>query len=186
MESLWATAGETAALNLPNEPNAKLSAEEVICAIIRGLQYNNVPSENAGLIRCYNFMDLPCKKLVTGYGNVPEERTLEMFLKHAAESPKLKPFMNANSIEFGPHSSILGTPTRGEIVSMPMRVCVAEDPFQYDSGITRNGLGLESPKRTFMIRLQKQRRPPLPGAYLVTDIIDVATVASISRPLNRE
>ena len=189
IDTLWATAGEAAAASLPTLPSAILSAQEVITAIVRGLQYNDVPEPNAGLVRCYEFMDLQCKKLVTGYGNVPEERTLAKFVHYAATSPKIRPFMEASSIDIGTVSTIPPTQTRGEIATCPIRVRPSADPVLHDSGFARDVplvLGNRIPEQTFMIRLQKQRRPPLAGAYLVTDVIDVATVASISRPLNLE
>eukprot|EP00588_Corethron_pennatum_P029916 CAMPEP_0194322096 /NCGR_PEP_ID=MMETSP0171-20130528/18288_1 /TAXON_ID=218684 /ORGANISM="Corethron pennatum, Strain L29A3" /LENGTH=222 /DNA_ID=CAMNT_0039080265 /DNA_START=38 /DNA_END=706 /DNA_ORIENTATION=- len=168
--NVWLTAGEDAARCLPETPSPDLSAEEVITGIFRGLQFNNVPEQDSGFLRCYEFMDLACKKLVTGYGNVPEERTLEKFLGYAAQSPKLLPFVGAASIRFGETSRIPKTQTRGEIITMPLRVLP-------------DG---KKEERAFMVRLQKQRRPPLAGAYIVTDVIDVATVESISRPLNSE
>ena len=189
IDTLWATAGPAAAASLPKLPSAELSAQEVITAIVRGLQYNDVPEARAGLMRCYEFMDLQCRKLVTGYGNVPEERTLEKFIHHAASSPKIWPFIEASSIDVGPVSTIAPTPTRGEIATCPVVVRPSADPVLHDSGFARDFplvLGNRIPEKTFMVRLQKQRRPPLAGAYLVTDVIDVATVASVSRPLNLE
>mmetsp|Transcript_21502 Transcript_21502/g.33137 ORF Transcript_21502/g.33137 Transcript_21502/m.33137 type:complete len:257 (-) Transcript_21502:58-828(-) len=184
---IWTFAGDVAAKNLPLVPSADLSPEDVITSIIRGLQFNDVPHENSGLERCYAFMDLPCIKLVTGYGNVPEERTLDKFLGYAAQSPKLKPFIGANHVVFGPLSKIPGTNTRGEIATMPIKVRASFSPTKHESGMVRKTGPIEKgPEQTFMIRLQKQRRPPLAGAYIVTDVIDVASVASISRPLNLE
>jgi hypothetical protein len=73
---------------------------------------------------------------------------------------------------------------------MPVKVRRAiKSQVAYDSGFERPNVhpGNEAVKpETFMVRMQKQRRPPLSGAFLVTDLIDVATVASVARPLNRE
>jgi len=168
VDDLWSTAGADAAKFLPLSPSPSLSAEEVLVAVFRGLQFVDVPDLSAGLVRCYAFMDLACKKLVTGHGNVPEERTLAKFVGHAAHSAKILPFLGADRLAFGETSRIPGTPTRGEIVTMPLRV-------------TPKG---KAEEQVFMVRLQKQRRPPLAGAYMVTDLIDVETVWSVSRPLN--
>jgi hypothetical protein len=170
---IWSSRGEIAAKSLPSKPSPDLSVEDVITAIIRGLQFNNVRKENDGLLRCYEFMTLKCIKMVTGHGNVPEERTLDKFLGYAVGSPKLRPFMEATAIEMGRVTRIPKTLTRGEIASMPIQV---------ESTGTKN----TRKRQTFMIRLEQQRRPPLAGAYLVTDLFDVASVKSISRPLNRE
>ena len=75
-----------------------------------------------------------------------------------------------------------------QIASMAVKVRRAVDRTKHDSGFERANVhpGAELAKpQTFMVRLQKQRRPPLSGAFLVTDLIDVATVASVARPLNR-
>lgn len=189
LDMLWSTQGAFLAQSLPLEPSSELFPEDVITSLTRGLQYNDIPKVNSGLIRCYEFMDLACKKLVTGHGNVPEERTLEKFLEYAADSPKIAPFMGAASIEYGDLVRIAGTPTRGEIVSMPVRVRASvNNPIMYDSGFARDAYlssGVAEPQ-TFVVRLQKQRRPPLSGAYVVTDVVDTARVSAIVRPLNLE
>ena len=54
-------------------------------------------------MRCFHFMTLPCKMLVTGHGNVPEERTLDKFVGYARDSPKLVPFLSQRPrhVQFG-------------------------------------------------------------------------------------
>mmetsp|Transcript_24271 Transcript_24271/g.65633 ORF Transcript_24271/g.65633 Transcript_24271/m.65633 type:complete len:207 (+) Transcript_24271:465-1085(+) len=66
---LWSVQGAVLAQELPSEPSADMSAYDMIVALLRGLQFNDVPHANAGLERCYAFTDLACKKLVTGHGN---------------------------------------------------------------------------------------------------------------------
>ena len=190
LQDLWTAKGPVLAQELANEPSAEMSAEDVVVAVLRGLQYPDVPKPDQGLLRCYNFMDLPCKKLVTGYGNVPEERTLEKFLGYARESAKLTPFMGCATLQFGELTLIPATATRGEIACMAVRVRPSvRSKLQFDSGFERTnihpGAKFAAP-HTFMIRLQRQRRPPLSGVFLITDLVDVATVASVARPLNCE
>lgn len=181
--SVWDSVGEMAARTLPPGPSAELSAESAIYAVIRGLQYNDVPSPDTGLTRCFAFMDLTCKKLVTGHGNVPEQRTLKSFMAYARESPKVRPFLSAKRVQFGEVQRNSGTPTRGEIVSMALQVWAPASPLVHASGLVRGALGSGETEQTFMIRLQKQRAT---GEYLVTDLVDVATVSSVSRQLNNE
>ena len=139
--SVWAEVGALAAANLPMEPASELSEVDILSAIFRGLMYNDVPQPDTGLQRCFAFMTLPCKKLVTGHGNVPEERTLEKFLEYAKSSPKIAPFIGAKDIEFGELSVIAGTATRGAIASMPLRVTTPiRSPLVHDSGLVRNAL----------------------------------------------
>lgn len=160
-----------AAQTLPLRPSAELSAEGAITAVVRGLQFNDVPRPDAGLARCFSFMDLACKKLVTGRGNVPEERTLETFVAYARASPKLRPLVGASSVQFGALQRIAGTATRGEIASMALRVRARANPLVHASGLVRGAVGREETVQTFIIRLQKQRAT---GEYLVTDLLDVA------------
>mmetsp|Transcript_23479 Transcript_23479/g.36236 ORF Transcript_23479/g.36236 Transcript_23479/m.36236 type:complete len:422 (+) Transcript_23479:196-1461(+) len=171
---LWEQAGDMAAFGLPSKPSPDLSAEHVVSAIVRGLQYNDIPTNNTGVVRCYEFMDLMCKKGVTGYGNIPEERTLDFFLPHAMSSPKLRPFIGCESVVMGNVSYIPGTQTRGTIATCPVKVVPTDDPVLHDSGFVRDAIRLHAPEQTFMFHLQQQRRPPLAGAYIVTNIVNVA------------
>lgn len=188
--ALWDEAGHVAAKNLPIIPSPALSAEEVVTAIIRGLQYNDQPYQDSGLTRCYEFMDLRCKKMVTGLGNTKEQRTLAKFLKHGKTSPKITPILNAVSIELGDIKRIAGTPTRGEIATTIIHVKSKNDK-KLSNPTPKQGLseeeGDDDPVRQFVIRLEKQRRPPLQGVYMVTDFFDVASVMyRESRPFEND
>jgi hypothetical protein len=55
---LYKNDGELATKNLTITPSPDLMAEEVVTAIIRGLQLNDIPKENSRLLQCYKFMDL--------------------------------------------------------------------------------------------------------------------------------
>mmetsp|Transcript_13166 Transcript_13166/g.18633 ORF Transcript_13166/g.18633 Transcript_13166/m.18633 type:complete len:404 (-) Transcript_13166:292-1503(-) len=170
---LWEQAGDMAAFGLPSTPSADLSAEHVVSAIVRGLQYNDIPTNNTGIVRCFEFMDIMCKKGVTGYGSLPEERTLEFFVPHAIHSAKLRPFIGCETVVMGNVSYIPGTLTRGTIATCPVKVVPRADPILHDSGFARDAIRLNQPEQTFMFHLQQQRRPPLQGAYTVTDIVNV-------------
>lgn len=105
-----------------------------------------------------------------------------------------QPFIGAARLDFGEITTIDGTPTRGAIVSCTVRVRAAPAlAARHASGLARTaehdgdggGAALHPsglPVATFAVRLQQQRRPPLQGAWLVTDLIDAGGVAS-NRPL---
>jgi hypothetical protein len=42
--------------SLPMQPTPELSAPEVVEVICRGLQHNDYPEPDAGIVRLYNFM----------------------------------------------------------------------------------------------------------------------------------
>ena len=158
--------GEIAALTLPTLPSPDLSAEEVAMAVIHGLQYNNVPTVNTGLIRCYDFMTPRCKMMVTGHKK--SQKSLDNFIIYCHQSSKMDPFLDPSaSIEFGPVTKIPAFACRGEIASMSFKVKNADG----------NGKA-NAKEQTFMIRLEKQRGPPATGAYLVTDLFDMASARS--------
>ena len=99
-----------------------------------------------------------------GYEKDQTHGELESFIARAADSPQLQPFIASENIEFGEVTRIEGTPTRGAIVCVPARVTSPEN------------------LRMMAIRLEQQRRPPLQGAFLVTEVIDSAMVQS-NRPV---
>jgi hypothetical protein len=174
------------AATLPTTPTAELSAEEVLSAVFRGLQFNNEPLEDTGLRRCFAFMDSSCKHLVTWPAFADgRERSLERFVAAAAKSNKIKPFVGARSVRFGELTRIAGTPTRGEIVTVAVHVRSSLDPLRfatsglpqadgpivpatadlpkyYDDGIGAFGtVAVSRADKKFAVRLMRQRRPPL-------------------------
>ena len=168
----WATA-ELSARCAPMAPSADLAPEQVLAGVFRGLQFVDVPSENAGLVRAYRFLELSARVAVAGVGRQVENRGEATFVARGHLSPLLQPFIGAARIDFEPLTRIAGTQTRGEIATATARVTASPlTATRHPSGIPR-AVALDDgalPVHTFSLRLQKQRRPPLSGAWLVTDV----------------
>lgn len=178
--------GELAARSLPMLPDAKLTPETVTLGIFRGLQYNDIPHQNAGLERLFQFTTLNCRVALSGVGRQVENRGLDEFVERAAFGP-IQPTIGASKVQFGPVSIIQGTQTRGAMANLNVRAQAAPQyMLQHRSGHLKNQLTSEAPYTIFQVRLQQQRGGPLAGAWMVTDIIDSAVVLSARRPLNQE
>jgi len=53
------------ALSLPTAPNIGLQPADVVRALCRGLQFNDVPSADAGLSRLFGFATYECRASLT-------------------------------------------------------------------------------------------------------------------------
>jgi hypothetical protein len=53
------------ALSLPSAPATALQPKDVVQALCRGLQYNDLPSPDAGLTRLFGFATYECRAAVT-------------------------------------------------------------------------------------------------------------------------
>ena len=176
----WAV-GEFAARCAPMEPSADLGPGQVVSACFRGLQFVDIPTKNAGLERCHAFMTLGARVAVTAVGRQEENRGVDVFIERGQLSPVLRPFFGASRIDIGELTEIAGTPTRGALASVALRVVGSPmGAMRHPSGIPKDDISLSN--AIFAVRLEKQRRPPPRDVWLITDIIDTSCVGS-NRPL---
>ena len=176
----WAV-GEFAARCAPMEPSQDLGPGQVVSACFRGLQFVDIPTKNAGLERCHAFMTLGARVAVTAVGRQEENRGVDVFIERGQLSPVLRPFFGASRIDIGELTEIAGTPTRGALASVALRVVGSPmGAMRHPSGIPKDDIALSN--AIFAIRLEKQRRPPPRDVWLITDIIDTSCVGS-NRPL---
>lgn len=161
---------ELTVLNFPSSPSPTLSAEHVAISCLRSLQLVDHPLPLAGLDRIYPFLTWQCRDAVVS----SRTATPIEFRKRAALSPVLQPFMGATKIQLGKRTMSPGTATRGDIVSYPVVVHGAKvSAFQHKSGLIRDRVAAGPPRVDMVIRLEKARRPPLAGCWLVRDIVDI-------------
>ena len=176
----WAV-GEFAARCAPMEPSQELGPGQVVSACFRGLQFVDIPTKNAGLERCHAFMTLGARVAVTAVGRQEENRGVDVFIERGQLSPVLRPFFGASRIDIGELTEIAGTPTRGALASVALRVVGSPmGAMRHPSGIPKDDIALSN--AIFAVRLEKQRRPPPRDVWLITDIIDTSCVGS-NRPL---
>ena len=161
----------------PRQPTPDLSPEAVAIGCLRNLQFVDYPTEGAGLQRIYPFLTWTCVKHIVGENN--EQGNLggvERFCQLGALSPVLQPLFGATKIKLDSPQNMTvmpGTPTRGTVVSMTVKVTTAEVmKFQHKSGAIRDGISQNPPQVDMIIRLIQERLPPLAGCWLVRDIID--------------
>ena len=170
-ESDWLTS-EFTLLNMPTEPSPELSPETVAIACARSLQWVDHPTPNEGLVRVFPFMTWECRKVVTARQGGD---TVERFCQYGLLSPALQPFMGAYRIDVG---NVTMTPARppmrGALASFPIIIQGASVlALQHPSGMNRTG-GISTPPETRMVmRLEKQRRPPLQDCWLVRELLDI-------------
>ena len=104
-----------------------------------------------------------------------------VFIERGQLSPVLRPFFGASRIDIGELTEIAGTPTRGALASVALRVVGSPmGAMRHPSGIPKDDIALSN--AIFAVRLEKQRRPPPRDVWLITDIIDTSCVGS-NRPL---
>ena len=176
----WAV-GEFAARCAPMEPSQDLGPGQVVSACFRGLQFVDIPTKNAGLERCHAFMTLGARVAVTAVGRQEENRGVDVFIERGQLSPVLRPFFGASRIDIGELTEIAGTPTRGALASVALRVVGSPmGAMRHPSGIPKDDIALSN--HIYAVRLEKQRRPPPRDVWLITDIIDTSCVGS-NRPL---
>ena len=118
-------------LSLPTEPSPALSPIDVVHTLCRGLQNNNVPSENDGLRRLYAFTSYECKASLTSRKGFFSG--VEKFVEHA-EVYTLKGCLSFALV--GEPTIIAGTQTRGAIATLSVDVSEALS-FRGPSGFER-------------------------------------------------
>ena len=184
----WLQAEQTLR-EFPGEPHLDLSAKEVVMGCLRCLQMVDHPTEGIGLVKIYPFLTWNCIKHVVGENT--QDGTLggmERFCQRGSLSPVLQTFFGATQINTGTKKNrddnrnnddddectrIPGTPTRGEILIFPIRVTAARVmSFQHKSGMIKDGISQSPPSIQMIVRVERQRRPPLSGCWLIRDIID--------------
>lgn len=158
-ESDWLTA-EFTLLNMPTEPSPELTAEAVAISCARSLQWVDYPAPNDGLARIFPFMTWECRKVVTARQGGD---TVERFCEYGLLSPALQLFMGAYRIDLGNVTlTPARPPTRGALASFPILIQGAPVlALQHPSGMNRTGIATEPPETRMVMRLEKQRRPPL-------------------------
>lgn len=167
----WVTA-EFTLLNAPEGPSPDLDAMEVAITCARSLQWVDYPTKNAGLERCFNLFSWECRKTVTARRGGD---TVERFVEHGLLSPALQPFMGAHRVDIGEgtFTPAPDPPMRGALLSLP--IVIQQAPIysvQHMSGMERDAVA--APPETHMVmRLERQRRPPLQGCWLVKEVLDV-------------
>lgn len=166
----WVEA-ELQLLDFPIEPSSDLSPEKVAKSCVRSLQLVDFPNENDGLIRCFPFFMWECRKVVTARQGGD---TCERFVKYGLLSHPLQVFMGAKRIEFGEATFTPSlSATRGDLVSYPIVIYGSDVlSFQHSSGFIKNSIGAP-PVTNMVMRLEKQRRPPLQNCWLVKELQDV-------------
>lgn len=169
-ESDWLTS-EFTLLNMPTEPSPELTPETVAIACARSLQWVDHPTPNEGLVRVFPFMTWECRKVVTARKGGD---TVERFCQYGSLSPALQPFMGAYRIDVG---NVTMTPAQppmhGALASFPIVIQGALVlALQHPSGMNRTGIA-QPPETRMVMRLEKQRRPPLQDCWLVRELLDI-------------
>ena len=135
------------------QPNPDFPPEEVVQICMEYLQNNHIPEMNCGLEVCFQFSSDRCRAANGG--------SLEQFVNRAA-NPTFQSMIDTISwdiVTVGPE--IPGGPTRG-----PMKTVLVEvTPKQSEQTQFNN--------RRFLWTLQRERRPPRQGCWLVHECIFV-------------
>lgn len=140
-------------MSLPMHPDPNMKPEDVILALVRGLQFNDVPEPDSGLRRCFEFSCDMCKAAVGGVESRAGGASVETFIKYA-KNPTFQSMLDCTSFKRGPINVIAGTETRGALATQVVT-------------ILRDG----SKDRKFLWTLQQERRPPLEGCWLVRECL---------------
>jgi hypothetical protein len=157
--------------NFPPSPCPTLSPARVATACLRSLQFADYPKEGAGFERVFPFLTWQFLRSVTCKDSID----CESFVKYAPLSPTLQPLFGATRIEIQEEECtiIAATQNRGEIRTLPVTVYGAEVlAFQHKSGMMKNSISSTPPASSLIIRLEQERRPPLSGCWLITDIVN--------------
>lgn len=140
------------------QPTPDLLPEEVVNLCMEMLKDNDNPTIDAGLEVCFNFSSDRCRAANGG--------TLQDFINFAG-NPTFQSLIDAHewkSLSVG--SEIPGTPTRGAMKT----ILVAVQPRQRGM----DGTATPPPKeRKFLWTMQRERRPPRRGCWLVHECIAV-------------
>ena len=148
-----------------------LGPQETVLAVVRSLQFNDMPKPNSGLERVFSVFTWECRKAVAHRSDEPD--SIDRFVKYGSVSPKLQYFAGATNIEFGVPTSIDAVPpTRGAMYHQPVRVhAKASLAVAHASGLERSGVATP-PIRDFIMCLRQERRPPRAGMWLVNEVLD--------------
>lgn len=164
--------GELTIQNFPHEPSPNIEPADVLRSIIRSLQFVDHPTPLAGLERIFPFFTWQCRKIITGRKGGD---TVERFMKYGVLAPSLQPFMGATRIDIGEEGTIIaGSQTRGDIISFPITIHGSKVlSFQHSSGLIKDGISSTPPVTKMLVRLEKNRRPPMQNCWLVREVINV-------------
>jgi hypothetical protein len=105
-----------AALALPLNPDPALSPENVMVCLMRGLRWNDIPKQNTGLERCYNFADSMCRAAVGGHSSGAAGVSLDKFIAYA-QNPVFSKMVNCAGFETEPINVLPGSETRGALAT---------------------------------------------------------------------
>mmetsp|Transcript_10110 Transcript_10110/g.14304 ORF Transcript_10110/g.14304 Transcript_10110/m.14304 type:complete len:210 (+) Transcript_10110:49-678(+) len=129
-------------------PNCDIDAPGVVKTCMDALSKNSQPYSNAGLEVCFNFSSDRCRASMGG--------TLEEFIRFAT-NPTFGSMVDAQSWEVVSTGPIIeGTQTRGAMQTQLIDV-----------------IPMEGRPRRFLWSMQKERRPPRQGCWLVHECIFV-------------
>lgn len=179
---------ELQALSLPGSPTPELGPREVAQAICRGLQHVDLPTESKGVERIFRFATYECRAALTARrgssaGNGGEAdcaASLERFLGmyEEASMQALFPLVRCPSFTIGDPTLIAATQTRGAIATLVVAIGGGEE-YRYRSGFAKGEAADASPyaaaaqsgEELVRFTLQQERRPPLQGCWLVSEVL---------------
>jgi hypothetical protein len=151
---------------LPAGPYPALSPERVARLVCRSLQWVDYPNESDGLRRIFDFFSFECRKCVTARQG---GSSVDRFIRYGLHSPALLPFMGATRLDTPEHA-----PLRGALASLTVQVTAPMvRTVQHASGMPRDGVTTQVPVSCMVLRLEKQRRPPMQHCWLVREVLDV-------------
>jgi hypothetical protein len=125
------TGDQFAALALPLQPDPFLSPQDVITCLMRGLKWNDVPKQNTGLERCFNFADAMCRAAVGGHSSNAAGVSLDNFIRYA-QNPVFSKMVSCQGFEVEPINVLPGSETRGalatQVLLRPRHVPIPPEP----------------------------------------------------------
>ena len=158
----------------PSQPSPDIEPLDVLRFIIRSLQFVDHPTPSSGLERIFQYIKWECRKIITARKGGD---TIERFMKYGLLAPALQPFMGATRIQIGEGTTIAGSQTRGDILSFPITIHGSQvSSFQHSSGMIKDTISSKPPVTNMIVRLEKNRRPPLQHCWLVREVVDVKYV----------
>ena len=176
-ETDWLEA-ELTIRSIPPEPTPDITPHEVLTYISRSLQFIDHPNPSSGLERIFPFFTWQCRKIITARKGGD---TTENFMKYGLLAPALQPFMGATRIQIGEGSLTAGSQIRGDIMTFPIVIHGSKaHTFQHSSGLIKGSISSTPPIKRMLIRLEKNRRPPMMNCWLVREVIDVKYTQSYS------
>ena len=165
-----------ARLPMPTEPEPSIEPARVARHFARGLQRVDSPDANAGLERAFDWMTFECRKAVTARQGAS---TVERFVEYGRLSPALMPFMHCEALRWGRPTVTPATTTRGALASFPVEILRGKG-IRHASGFQRADVNPDDVRddedytsTRFVVRIQQQRRPPLQGCWLISEVLDV-------------